>query len=87
MCCLGAAANLALGKQAWQSSNWDDISVASKAVDGNTNTNWYGYSCCGTAPDDKDPWWAVDLSATYYVQEVVLFNRADCCGDYCSESF
>jgi hypothetical protein len=78
---LGVSAfNFALNKPTWQSSV-DFFGVASRAVDGNTNTNFGGESCTSTHISDVNPWWAVDLTNVYFVKKVTLFNRADCnCG-------
>ena len=48
--------------------------VASRAVDGNNNTNWGNGSCMHTKTE-KDPWWRVDLGASVPVAEVVIVNR------------
>ena len=47
---------------------------ASRAVDGNKNTDWYSGSCIHTNVE-KDPWWRVDLGASLPVAEVVIVNR------------
>jgi alpha-L-fucosidase 2 len=28
-----------------------------------------------------EPWWPVDLGAAYDLDEIVLWNRTDCCGE------
>ena len=48
--------------------------VASRAVDGNNNTDWSRGSCMHTE-EEKDPWWRVDLGASVPVAEVVIVNR------------
>ena len=48
--------------------------VASRAVDGDSNTDWSSGSCMHTK-EEKDPWWRVDLGASVPVAEVVIVNR------------
>ena len=48
--------------------------VASHAVDGDRNTDWWSGSCMHTK-EEKDPWWRVDLGASVPVAEVVIVNR------------
>ena len=71
--------NIALGKQAWQSSTLDHIYMptADKAVDGNPASN-FTYQCCTHTNEER--WWVVDLGAKNLVSEVVITNRGDCCG-------
>ena len=59
--------------------------AASRAVDGNNNTDWSSDSCMHTDFAD-DPWWRVDLGASLPVATVVIVNR-NCppshgCSDY-----
>ena len=72
--------NLALGKPTKQSTT-DKYGVSSKAVDGNNNTDYGVRSCTHTAPT-KGNWWQVDLGSVYEIRDVVITNRADCCGKY-----
>ncbi|CAH1272632.1 TNR [Branchiostoma lanceolatum] len=72
--------NVAVGKTARQTSD-SSRGVASRAVDGNTNTDFgSGGSCTHTAKQATPSWW-VDLGQSYMVRRVVIFNRMDCCGD------
>ncbi len=75
--------NLALGKPAWQSSNQFGKD-GTEAVDGNTDGNWNNgsVSCTDGTPQ---PYWEVDLGAVALVEEVVLYNRTDCCSDRLSD--
>ena len=60
--------NLALGKSAYQSTtDWDGN--ASRAVDGNTATNWASKSCTHTKTG-KGQWWEVDLGAEAEISHV-----------------
>jgi len=71
--------NLALGKPAMQSST-DFGGGAARAVDGNTDGNFWGNSVTHTKLEAQ-PWWEVDLGAVVDIGKVVLHNRTDCCGD------
>jgi hypothetical protein len=67
------------GKPASQiSTGWGGDST--RAVDGNTDGNFGGNSVTCTQLEDQ-PWWRVNLLGFYEVSEVVVWNRADCCGD------
>ncbi|XP_070534538.1 uncharacterized protein [Ptychodera flava] len=70
--------NIALNKHASQSSLFSERGVASNAVDGFASTFWGDESCTHTNIE-QDPWWQVDLEYTYFVTEVVITNRRDCC--------
>ncbi|CAH3161307.1 unnamed protein product, partial [Porites evermanni] len=52
--------------------------ASSNAVDGNSNTNFFGGSCAHTRLE-KQPWWRVDLENVELVNEVYVVNRGDCC--------
>jgi hypothetical protein len=67
--------NLAAGKTATQSSTLNG-GVASRAVDGNTNGDWYANSVTHTG-FDAQAWWQVDLGAVTDIGKVVLYNRTD----------
>lgn len=77
-----ASENLALGKEASQSStavewggNWD----ASRGVDGVKTGNLFegGFH----TDNEQNPWWQVDLGSIYEIAEVRIYNRLDCCSD------
>ena len=69
--------NLALNKPASQSSTAAN-GVASLAVDGNHNSNYYyengscTHTACGSGPG---LWWMVDLERTAIVYEIKITNR------------
>ncbi|WP_190093708.1 alpha-L-fucosidase [Streptomyces melanogenes] len=78
----GTGTNLALGRPATQSSTLDTTrSTADRAVDGNTNGNYFAGSVTHTTdkPLDTNPWWQVDLGSSQYVDSIKLWNRTDCC--------
>ena len=62
--------NLALGKQAYQSSDYGGGQRAEKAVDGNRAT--ISHTLLETTP-----WWMVDLGTERPVARVIITNRAD----------
>lgn len=39
---------------------------------------WSGASCTHTK-SESNPWWSVDLQAATNVEQVKVWNRADCC--------
>jgi len=71
---------LALGKPTKQSTT-HLIGVSSKAVDGNKNTN-YTFEGCTHTKNSTGSWWQVDLGSVYEIRDVVITNRADCCGKF-----
>ncbi|XP_040288695.1 pentraxin fusion protein-like [Bufo bufo] len=73
------ATNIARNGEASQSSNWSDITIASKGIDGNTNTE---AQSCSMTSEMNSPWWKVDLKQTYKISHVVLTKRKDCCKDW-----
>jgi len=73
--------NIAPGKSATQSSNLpgSPTSVASSAIDGNSDGAYFDGSVTATNLD-PNAWWQVDLGAPANVNAVVIWNRTDCCG-------
>lgn len=55
---------------------------AGRAIDGNTNGNWYSNSVQHTCLE-ANPWWTVDLGQEYdyTISRVLIYNRNDCCMD------
>ena len=51
-----------------------------RAIDGNTDGNWYHNSVQHTC-NDVNAWWKVDLGASYdyVINRVSIYNRNDCC--------
>jgi hypothetical protein len=71
--------NVALGKPTSQSSNgYVDKGYSFVAVDGNTNGKWEAGSVAHTV-QESGPWWKVDLEGTYEIEEIIIYNRQDCC--------
>ncbi|WP_309111189.1 alpha-L-fucosidase [Saccharothrix sp.] len=76
--------NMALDQPATQSSTLAAHNPnASRAVDGNTDGNFWNLSVTHTAdaPLDTNPWWQVDLGSSLPVGSIKLWNRTDCCAD------
>ncbi len=70
--------NLARGKPASQSSRsqWSRPDDPQGAVDGVINGGYAFHT-----NNEANPWWQVDLGASYRLAEVRLYNRMDCCGE------
>ena len=70
--------NVALGGRATQSSEgWGGDPM--RAIDGNTSGQWGDASITHT--NGAPSWWELDLRDTYSIQEIVLWNRLDCCSE------
>lgn len=73
--------NFALLGTASQSTT-DFGGAASRANDGNTDGNFGGNSVTHTnEPGGGTAFWQVDLGTTREVDQIVLWNRTDCCAD------
>lgn len=68
--------NLAFGKHADQKNGAAYGGLASRGVDGNSETNYLKGSCTLTALAVR-PWWRVDLGQIEPVSEVYIVNRGD----------
>jgi len=67
------------GKKTSQVSTSKHGGESSRAIDGNTDSDWKNGSCTMTRRS-RGPWWKVDLGSSAKVISVLVFNRADCCG-------
>ncbi|XP_042321520.1 uncharacterized protein LOC121929725 [Sceloporus undulatus] len=78
----GLVRNLAKHRPAFQSSMFAnlDITVATKAVDGNCDGDFAKGQSCSHTEWNWEPWWYVDLGDSYAIATVVVKNRGDCCG-------
>lgn len=74
--------NLARFGTAAQSSTGSG-GVASRAIDGNPNRFFRGNSVTSTGNRPGD-WWQVQLASLDTIDQVRIFNRGDCCGNYLS---
>jgi len=71
------------GAVASQSTTYEDhggVAAASRAIDGNTNGDYYGdggLSVSHTLPGETSPWWMVDLAPgySYAITSVKIHNR------------
>lgn len=70
--------NVALQKQAHQTSTYSSGAEASKAVDGNTNGNYHDGSVTHTNWHDNAAW-EVHLENGYHIRRIDIYNREDCC--------
>ncbi len=72
--------NLALGKPATQSSIYPHRihAVAGYAVDGNTDGNFL-HSSTTLTKDEQGAWWQVDLGGKKNINQIIIYNRTDCC--------
>ena len=71
--------NFALGKFAYQSSDYWYKGPAIFAIDGNRSPV-FNHGCTHTGPpgDVEDaPWWRLDLLSLYWVSHVVIYNRIE----------
>ncbi len=71
--------NVARGTAVSQSSTLYG-GLAELAIDTSTDGVYTHGSVTHTA-NEFQPWWEIDLGQVYYLTEVVLWNRTDCCGD------
>uniref|UniRef100_A0A8C8SK30 Fucolectin tachylectin-4 pentraxin-1 domain-containing protein n=1 Tax=Pelusios castaneus TaxID=367368 RepID=A0A8C8SK30_9SAUR len=74
-CPLIPAQNLALGREATQSSTQNN-NVAWNAVDENRIGN-LAEGTCSQTENNKEPWWRVDLGTRHSISAVIVKNRED----------
>ncbi|XP_077869753.1 uncharacterized protein LOC144361815, partial [Saccoglossus kowalevskii] len=79
MAVVNSLSNVAYGKPVEQSSQYRDGS-AIKAVDGDTSSDYSHHSCMHTQ-FEYEPWWRVDVGYQCEIQDIVITNRLDCCGN------
>lgn len=68
--------NLALGRPATQIST-DYGGDAARAVDGNTDGEYFHNSVTHTAVDAKEAWWQVDLGTPAAIGDIEIYNRTE----------
>ena len=68
-----SSSNIALNREAWQSSDGHWSAPASLAFDGNTNPDYNAGTTTHTDQDDN-PYIAVDLTRSYYVSHLLVTN-------------
>ncbi|MEM9000690.1 MAG: T9SS type B sorting domain-containing protein [Bacteroidota bacterium] len=57
------------------------------AVDGDTNGNFGNGSVAETDTTTPNEWITVDLGSSQYLDEIVVWNRTDCCSDRLSNAY
>lgn len=67
--------NVAIEQDATQSSTYTTAS-AKRAADGNTDGDYQKGSVSHSDTED-DPWWEVDLGASYAIDRIAIWNRTD----------
>ncbi len=78
--------NIAIGKSATQSGTQFNA-AASRAVDGNTNGNFWGTPTSSLTNWVSNAWWELDLGAVADIESINLWNRTDCCEDLFSNYY
>lgn len=76
--------NVAQGKPATQSSTYQNSSqfAAANAVDGYLSSQLpFGIYLLAHTNPELQPWWQVDLQDILFINQVVIYNRTDCCAD------
>ncbi|MCG8526908.1 MAG: carbohydrate-binding protein, partial [Opitutales bacterium] len=78
--------NVAPSGTATQSSTFQSSSyaVASNAIDGNTNGD-YNNSSVAHTEKDAEAWWELDLGQIASIDDIILWNRTDCCAHRLSD--
>ena len=72
--------NIAIGKSTAQSSTQSGGN-SGRAVDGNTDGNFWGGSVAQTNWSNQ-PWWEIDLENVISIDNINIWNRTDCCGEF-----
>jgi len=65
---------------AYSDAGYNGSGPASRAIDGNTNGNYFGGSVTHTG-FDKNGFWQVSLGKNFDLTDIQIFNRTDCCTD------
>ncbi|XP_078060155.1 fucolectin-1-like [Mustelus asterias] len=68
--------NLALQGRATQSSLQNYLGNAINAVDGNANADC-SLGSCSITDTEQEPWWRLDLLASFHIVSVSITNRID----------
>nr|XP_022296780.1 multiple epidermal growth factor-like domains protein 11 isoform X2 [Crassostrea virginica] len=70
--------NIALGKDAYQSSTYNSITGAEKAVDGlKSNLSFSGGQCAVSASGEKTALWRVELGDVSSIQNITIYYRTE----------
>jgi Concanavalin A-like lectin/glucanases superfamily/F5/8 type C domain len=81
----GLSTSLAIGQPATQSSTAAS-GLASRAVDGNPEGNFFANSVTHTDYNTQ-AWWQVDLGGSYSIPWLNIWNRTDCCPERVSNFY
>ncbi len=73
-----STSNVALNKSASQSSTQLNAS-ASRAIDGNTNGDFWGANSVTYTNWEANPWLQIDLGSVHNIEQINVWNRTDCC--------
>ncbi|NAS12260.1 T9SS type B sorting domain-containing protein [Poritiphilus flavus] len=84
--CVPTQNNLALGGTVTMSSTISG-GAGSNAVDNDTNGNFANGSVAQTNTATTNEWVSLDLGSNQYLDEIVLWNRTDCCSDRLSNAY
>jgi hypothetical protein len=76
---LASAQNRALGQPAFGSSLYNALRTPDRVVDGNTQGNYHVSPYIFHSNSNGMQWWYVDLGASFDIDQVVVYNRTDCC--------
>ncbi len=76
--------NIALAGTASQSSNYNGASLASNAIDGNTDGNYNNGSVSHTQSGAQN-WLQIDLGSVQEIKQIDVYNRTDCCASRLSD--
>jgi hypothetical protein len=77
-----SSVNRALGKTATQSSDFVNGGItfsASRAIDGNTNGDFWNGNSSATTNYASQNWWQVDLQSVGQISKISIWPRSDCC--------
>lgn len=61
--------------------------IAGRAVDGNRRGSVYANGSVTHTANENEPWWQVDLSMDYELNEISIWNRQDCCAERLSNFY
>nr|XP_022296781.1 protein draper-like isoform X3 [Crassostrea virginica] len=80
--------NIALGKDAYQSSTYNSITGAEKAVDGlKSNLSFSGGQCAVSASGEKTALWRVELGDVSSIQNITIYYRTENLFWRCQQGF
>ena len=78
--------NLALNSSTSQSGTQSGGN-ASRAVDGNTDGNFWGGNSVTNTNWQSQAWWETDLGAMGNIESINIWNRTDCCQEFLSNVY